>query len=59
MITLRKNSTERKKYEKIQKCRAIYQKVLEVYRAGWLILTKTEVSVRETGTGLELIGPEN
>ena len=36
--------------------------VLEVYRAVWLILTKTEKSVEETDaqeTGLGLIGPGN
>ena len=35
---------------------------LEVYRAAWLILTKTEFSIKETDaqeTGLLLIGPGN
>ena len=35
---------------------------LEVYRAAWLILTKTEVSTAEIDvqvTGLGLIGPGN
>ena len=36
--------------------------VLEVYRAAWLILTKTEISIEEIDTqetGLGLIGPGN
>ena len=35
---------------------------LEVYRSAWLILTKTEISVKEIDvqeTGLGLIGPGN
>ena len=35
---------------------------LEVYRAAWLILAKTEILINEIDvhkTGLGLIGPEN
>ena len=36
--------------------------LLEVYRAAWLIITKTEISIEETDvqeTGLGLVGPGN
>ena len=38
------------------------QETLEVYKAPWLILTKTEISVEETDaqeTGLGLVEPGN